>query len=728
MNKAQAIVVTALAAAPLLADAATGGNDPEARAHATAKQLSAAERISLVHGIMPLPLGPPVQIPSDAVVGAGYVPGIPRLGIPALKETDASLGVAWVMGLRKDGATALPSGLALAATWSPETAREGGATIAREALAKGFNVLLAGGANLAREPRNGRNFEYLGEDPWLAGTLDGASVQGIQSQHVMSTIKHFALNDQETARHFANVVIDEPAARESDLLAFEIAIEWGQPGAIMCAYNRINGPYACDNEHLLNEVLKRDWGYKGFVMSDWGAVPGLGAALHGLDQQSGEQLDAKAWFGEPLAQAAASDPRYAARLADMNQRILHSIYSVGLDANPPRVQAIDLAAHAWVAEAEARQAIVLLRNEHNALPLQPGLKHIAVIGGYADSGVLSGGGSSQVHGEGGPAVSVPLGGDGPFAGFIAQQWHRGAPVAALARRAPGAEVSYRDGRYVSEAVAAARKADVAIVFATQWMTEGLDAADLSLPQGQDALIAAVAAANPRTIVVLETGGPVLMPWLPQTAAVLEAWYPGTRGAEAIAAVLFGESNPSGHLPVTFPRSLEQLPNPVLPGSDTIEPDFLGNGKPGQSLTIDYRREGADVGYRWYARHGLQPLFAFGFGLSYTTFDMTGLALTAGKSPRARFTVRNSGARDGDAVAQLYLVSAGGERLLRLVGYQRVPLAAGQGAEVSLAIDHRLLGHWRDGKWRVAAGSYSFALGRSATDLDTPISITLSASD
>lgn len=727
MNRSWAFLIAPLACCAAVASPPAAPGDPDSRARATEKQLTPQERLTLVHGIMPLP-GQPVQVPPDAIVGAGYVASVPRLGIPALKETDASLGVAWIMGLRKDGATALPSGLALAATWNPTLAQEGGAMIAREALAKGFNVLLAGGANLAREPRNGRNFEYLGEDPWLAGTIDGASVQGIQSQHVLSTIKHFALNDQETGRHFANVVIDETAARESDLLAFEIAIERGQPGSIMCSYNRVNGPYACDNSHLLNDVLKDEWKYKGFVMSDWGAVPGLDAALHGLDQQSGAQLDAKTWFDAPLGEAVAKDSTYAARLGEMSRRILRSIFEIGLDAYPPKAQPIDFATNAKVAEEEARQAIVLLRNEHGTLPLDASPKRIAVIGGYADSGVMSGGGSSQVQGEGGPAVAVPLGGDGPFADFIAQQWHRGSPLAAFARRAPKAEVTFRDGRYVSEAVAAARKADLAIVFATQWMTEGFDAADLSLPQGQDELIAAVTAANPRTIVVLETGGPVLMPWLARTAAVLEAWYPGTRGAEAIASVIFGEVNPSGRLPVTFPASLDQLPNPVLPGSDSIEPDFLGNGKPGQTLTIDYSREGADVGYRWYARKQLRPLFPFGFGLSYTTFEARDLALKPGKPLTASFSVRNTGARDGDDVAQLYLVSAAGERLLRLVGYQRVSLVAGMTKQVSLEIDRRMLAHWKDGRWRVAAGRYEFALGRSATNLGPTVAITLPASD
>ena len=264
----------------------------DARAAATVRQMTADEKVVLTHGIMPLPLGGPTPpIPADAIAGAGYIAGIERLGVPALKETDASLGVSYVMGIRKDGATALPSGVAQAASWNPELMYRGGAMIGSEARAKGFNVLLAGGVNLMRDPRNGRTFEYLAEDPLLSGMLVGAAIRGIQSNNIISTIKHFALNGQETGRKYVDVKISEGAARESDLLAFQIGIEQGQPGSVMCAYNRVHGEQACANDWLLNKVLKQSWGYKGFVMSDWGAVPNLEAALKGLDQQSGEQLD-----------------------------------------------------------------------------------------------------------------------------------------------------------------------------------------------------------------------------------------------------------------------------------------------------------------------------------------------------------------------------------------------------------------------------------------------------
>ncbi|XVN45187.1 glycoside hydrolase family 3 C-terminal domain-containing protein [Novosphingobium rhizosphaerae] len=707
----------------------------DARAAQTVKALQADERTTLTHGIMAIQLFPnSPPIPADAVPGAGYIAGLPRLGIPALKETDASLGVAWVSGARKRGATALPSGIAQAASWDPAVLHDGGAMIGAEARASGFNVLLAGGVNLTRDPRNGRTFEYLSEDPLLSGVLVGAAIRGIQSNHIISTIKHFALNGQETGRQFVDIQIDNAAARESDLLAFQIGIEQGQPGSIMCAYNRVNGPRACASDWLLNSVLKRDWRYKGFVMSDWGAVPGIEAATAGLDQQSGEQLDKAVYFGSKLAEKAAGNKAWAARLEDMNRRVLTAIYATGVDQHPVTAGGTwDEAAHAAVAERAAIAGIVLLRNQNNALPLLRDARNVAVIGGYADGGVVSGGGSSQVQGDGGPVVARPVLASGPFAGIMQQQFHRSSPLDAIKARVPQAAVHFRDGRYIADAVEAARRADVAIVFATEWRTEGLDQPDLSLPDGQDALIAAVAAANPRTIVVLETGGPVAMPWLDKTAAVVEAWYPGARGGEAIAKVLFGEANPGGRLPVTFPASVDQLPRPKVDGSDTLDPDFMGTPPtPDATLKADYNIEGSDVGYRWFARKGAKPLFPFGYGLSYTTFASEGLSVD-GKT--ARFTLRNTGKVAGDDVGQVYLVDRAGSPKRRLVGFARVHLEPGEAKTVSVPIDPRLLADWRDdtkggakssGGWTMPAGSYGFALGSDAQTLGQVVTVRLPA--
>ncbi|WP_366857050.1 glycoside hydrolase family 3 C-terminal domain-containing protein [Novosphingobium sp.] len=697
----------------------------EARAAATVAKMSPEEKAAITHGIMALPFGPGVTLPAGAIIGAGYVPGVPRLDIPALTETDASLGVAYVGGLRHDGATGLPSGLAQAATWNPDVLRAGGAMIGSEARAKGFNVLLAGGANLMRDPRNGRTFEYLSEDPLLTGTLVGAAINGIQSNHIISTIKHFALNGQETARKEVDSRISEAAARESDLLAFQIGIEKGQPGSVMCAYNLVNGDHACDSDWLLNTVLKKDWGWKGFVMSDWGAVPGLQTALHGLDQQSGAQLDRKVYFDKPLLEAAAKDKTYAARLDDMARRVLTAIYASGIDVNPVKPGGtIDFKANSEVALETARQGIVLLRNRGNALPLAKTAKSIVVIGGGANTGVLSGGGSSQVQSEGGPSGMVSLGGDSPFAALMAENYQRSVPLKEIKSMAPGAKVAFRDGFTVSEAAEQARRADVAIVFATKWSTEGIDQADLSLPRGQDALIEAVAAANPNTIVVLETGNPVAMPWLDKTAAVIEAWYPGTRGADAITGVLFGETNPSGRLPVTFPASENQLPRKKIDGFAEYEANFIGEVPEARGkLKADYDIEGSDVGYRWFARKGATALFPFGFGLSYTSYASSGLRVNGLK---ASFTVANTGQRLGAEVAQLYLVSRAGKPIRRLVGFQRVPLAAGAKQAVNLAIDPRLLADWSDKGWTMPAGTYGFALGTDAEHVGPAVTVRFAA--
>lgn len=695
--------------------------DAEKRADNVVGKMRPDEKTILTIGILPAPLGTdPIPIPADAIPAAGYVPGIPRLNVPALRETDASLGVAWAAGLRKDGATALPSGLAMASSWDPELLRKGGAMIGSEARAKGFNVLLGGGANLTRDPRNGRTFEYLSEDPLLTGVLVGNAILGIQSNHIISTIKHLALNGQETARQYIDVHISDAAARESDLLAFQIGIEIGRPGSIMCAYNRVLGHQACSSDYLLNKVLKQGWGYRGFVMSDWGAVPALDAALNGLDQQSGSQLDPAAFFGRPLAEAAAKDPSYAERVDDMNRRVLTAIFANQVDRYPAEPGGkIDFALHGDVAEEVAKRGIVLLRNKGDILPLTRTAQRILVVGGNANIGVLSGAGSSQVHAEGGPVGAVSMvRNDAPFANFLAQQYQGSPPLDAIRKAAPQATVTYRDGAYVSEAVEQARRADIVIVFATSWSSEGFDRPDLSLPNGQDALIDAVSKANPKTIVVLQTGNPVDMPWLEQTAAVVEAWYPGVRGAEAIASVLFGDTNPSGRLPITFPKSVSQLPRPVIDGFKTVEPDFVGKPPSNDAkLTTDYDIEGSDVGYRWFARKGEMPLFPFGHGLSYTRFSSSGLRVSGLK---ASFKLKNDGKRQGATVGQLYLISRDGQAKRRLVGFQRVELSPGESKIVSITIDPRILADWNGNGWTLPGGGYSFALGENALDLGKPV--------
>jgi beta-glucosidase len=696
------------------AAAQTDARSPDERAAALEARMTDAERLRLLHSTFARPDRTGKPLPEGAIVSASHTPGIPRLGIPALRETDASLGVAWVNGQRHDGATALPSSLSLASTWDRDVARRGSALIAKEARAKGFNVLLAGGVNLAREPRNGRNFEYLGEDPLLAGTLAGETVRAIQAAHMISTVKHFALNAQETGRHVANAVLSDAAAHDSDLLAFKIAIEVGQPGAVMCAYNRYNGPHACQSQYLLSDTLKKEWRYPGFVMSDWGAARDVHDLLAGLDRQSGEELDDRFYFAEDLLAAAQTDRAMNARMRDAVRRVLRAMFAANLFDDPPTIEPLDVAAGSGVAREAAAAGIVLLKND-GVLPLARSAQRVAVIGGYAHVGVMSGGGSSQVEPPAGPAMAFQ-----PTDTRRSMDIHPAPPLAAIRARLPkDARVRFNDGYSPTGAAALAADADIAIVFATQWMSEGLDASDLSLPQGQDAVIAAVATANPRTIVVLETGGPVLMPWLADVAAVLETWYPGSSGGEAIADVLFGDANPAGRLPITFPASLEQLPRPKL--DDTPDPsrDVGSQSHALQGFDVDYDIEGADVGYRWFARTRAKPLFPFGHGLSYTRFSYSDLEVTGGDALRISFSVTNEGDRAGKDVPQVYAVDRAGTTGLRLIGWGNVALVPGETRRVEVVADPRVLGDWSTQRraWQVREGVYIVNVGHASDRAD-----------
>lgn len=687
----------------------------DARVKAVLAQMTEDEKLTLVFGYFGTDFAPKngYKAPAEARQGsAGYVPGIPRLGIPPQWQTDAGVGVATQGGAaRKRGRTALPSGLATAASWDVDLAHAGGAMIGAEARASGFNVMLAGGVNLMREPRNGRNFEYGGEDPLLAGTMVGAQIAGIQSNHIISTVKHYAVNDQETDRDTGNSIIDQGAARTSDLLAFQIAIEKGDPGSVMCAYNRVNGTHACEHPWLLTDVLRRDWGYKGYVMSDWGATHSTAPAANaGLDQDSGFPFDKQPYFGAALKAAVAKGEVSAARLDAMAGAILHAMFANGLFEKPIDDAPMDLAPamladHAEVTRRDAEGGAVLLKNRDAILPLSTMTKKIVVIGGRADKGVLAGSGSSLVYPVGGNAVPglKPTTWPGPV------MYYPDAPLAAIRAQAPGAEIVFADGGNAGSAAKLARDADVAIIFATQWAGEAFDVS-LTLEDGQDKLIAAVAKANPRTVVVLETGGPVLTPWRDQVSAILAAWYPGTQGGNAIANLLFGKENPSGHLPVSFPASLDQLAKPAAPSK--------GDTTYG---------EGATVGYKWYDAKGLTPAFAFGHGLSYTEFAYSGLSARAdGGTVSASFTVRNTGKVKGKAVPQLYVAGAGWEAPKRLGAFDKIALAPGEAKQVSLKIDPRLLATW-DGAgngWKIAGGTVQVMLGTSARDIVATVPVTV----
>jgi beta-glucosidase len=692
---------------------------PEKRAELLVAQMTLDEKISLVHGIgWDFQLTAPDAPATKSLGGAGFIPGIVRLGVPDIQMADAAVGVARGATFGRY-ATALPSGVAEASTWDLSLARDYGALIGRELRDMGFTMSLGGGVNLNREPRNGRNFEYRGEDPILAGKIVGADMKAVQSQGVVGDLKHYAMNDQENGRSFVDIRIDKRAMRETDLLAFEIALKESGAGAVMCSYNLVNGDYACENNYLLNDVLKKDWKFPGFVISDWGATHStVKAALAGLDME----MPGNQHFGDPLKKAVESGQVPMARLDDMVRRIMRSEFAVGLFDNPPERQAPDVFAGFALAERVAEQGSVLLKNADGQLPLSASnIRSIAVIGSHADVGVLSGGGSAQVDPAGGNAVP------GPRMIFGEVVWHRSSPLAAIRAKAPGAKVEYNSGDNPAAAASLAKGADVAIVLVNQPTSEGADAKSLSLPGDQDALVSAVAAANPHTIVVLETGGAVTMPWIDHVSAVLAAWYPGIRGGQAIANILFGDANPSGKLPMTFPMSEAQLPRPKLAyqpparnASDMV-PIF-----PGASFKINTRQfdvdynEGLKVGYKWYEAEGKQPLFPFGFGLSYTTYAYSDLSVAPGQTPTVSFSVKNTGTRAGAEIAQVYvtLPTAAGEPFKRLVTWEKIPLEPGESKTVKLPLDPHYLSIFNAEKdaWELVPGDYVVHVGASSSDL------------
>lgn len=733
MLRRAALLVTLALAGPLVvltpqppggAEGAASSPSPDERAEALLARMTLDEKLQLLHGALtdynPGPLGT-----------AGYIPGIARLGIPALHFADGSVGV----GNQVGQATVLPSSIASAATWDVALAYDYGWVIGHQLRAYGINVNLGGNVNLAgREPRCGRTFEMKGEDPLLAGRITAAHVRAIQDQGVIGGVKHFALNDQETGRFTADVRISERGARESDLLAFEIALRESDAQSVMCSYNLVGGIYACENSWLLNEVLKGEWGFRGFVMSDWYAThSSVKAALAGLDQ---EQPGGYVFGGQrdrSLKDAVQDGSLPEARLNDMARRVLRAMFAVGLFEQAGVRPPLDLARSEAIAQRVAEEGSVLLVN-HGLLPLDAGsLRSIAVIGGHADAGVLTGGGSAQVTPTGGPALWFPAPCP-PCWGAIV--WAPSSPLRAIRAMAPRADVQFHSGDDIRAAAALARRSDVAIVFAAEWQSEGMDLLSLALSGRQDDLIHAVIDANPRTVVVLESGGAQLMPWssgagpslaarerrkgpnvpwVHGAAAVLAAWYPGQRGAEAIANILFGAVNPSGKLPLTIPLSENDLPRPVIdapPKPDAQEP-----------FPVHYH-EGFLTGYKWFDSRGIEPLFPFGFGLSYTTFEFSGLQLQWLDSAPGRrrlavsFQVANTGSREGAEVAQVYLglPPETGEPPKRLAGWEKIRLQPGERRRVTIEISERDASHpfsiWSEARrqWVTPPGEYTVFAG------------------
>lgn len=740
----------------------------DARAKKILDSMSLAQKIQMVHGVGYVSLDGTLigygynLRPAGVLPGAGAIMGLPELGIPTLNLVDAASGV----NVIDTNATSLPSTMALAASWDIALAERFGKRIGIEARKLGYGEALGGGINLARDPRGGRVFEGMGEDPVLAGEMVAGRTIGVQGQQVISTLKHFAFNNYETNRYISNSVIDEQSMRETELLGFEIGVQKGKPGNVMCSFNQVNGTYACEHPQMLG-WLKNEWGYRGIVQSDWGANNSTVASANaGLDEEQPSQTSddqkipslMKFIVGTPyyinsLASAVAGGKVPMSRLDDMVLRKLRTMIQIGVMDNPPVPSgAIDEVNGNLDALKVARESMVLLKNATaggDAAPVLPlaraSIKRIAVIGGHADKGVISGGGSGGNFPVNGTAdLSCPQAPDALFGSCAS--WYHSVPLDELRKRFPAASVTFFDGKDAAAAAGGAAQADVAIVFATAWQTEGVDNRTLALPNAaidpdnyeydQDALIAAVAARAKRSVVVLQTGGPVLMPWLSKVDGVLEAWYPGIQGAQAIADILVGDVNPSGKLPVTFPASEADLLQPVLPRNvaaligqsvapRSLVPTFeaqMGAAVLANMRAVNYA-EKLWIGYKWYDAKAIQPLFPFGHGLSYTSFDYGTPALTvdAAQNVTVRFKLRNTGARAGSEIAQLYVALPAGvpgnpQPPKRLVGWKKVALAAGQSAEVEIVVPAKYLSTWDAAgkrRWVLNAGVYGFSVSPSS---------------
>jgi beta-glucosidase len=656
----------------------------DARASALVRAMTLPEEVSLMTGMKPPTASKP----------AGFIPGIPRLKIAPLVFSDGPIGLGdSVSATGRRPATALPSEQALGATFDTALATSYGQLLGREARARGVDVLYGPGLNLDRTPVGGRAAEYFSEDPYLTSALGVGYVNGVQSQGVAAQAKHFILNDQENGRHNTSSNASARTLREVYLAPFQAAVQSAHLMSIMCGNNLVNGVYACQSPLLA--TIRHDWGFKGVVGSDYAATHSAVQSVNaGLDQ-SFTWRDWGAYYRDlpALVKAGKVSKATIDARATAVARLELQLGKLG----PRPTPAVNLAADAGFARNTAAESTVLLKNSNGLLPLDTSaLQRIAVIGPYATTLFPGASGSSRVI----PAASV-------------------TPAAGIAARAPGVQVVTNDGSDPAAAAALAANADVAVVIATDSSGENADRPGLNLPGNQDALISQISAAQPRTVVALHTAGAVAMPWLDAAGAVLEQWYPGEEDGAALAAVLFGDSNPSGHLPVTFPTSAAQSP--------VMQPGQYPAGSSGYDYT-----EGLNVGYRGFDAANLTPLFPFGFGLSYTAFDYSGLSVLAPDASgvvRARFTVTNTGARAGVAVPQLYLAfpAAAGEPPWQLKSFTRVSLAAGASSTVTLSLPRSAFQVWAATGWKVVSGQFTVAVGPDSRSLGMNAPVTIAGS-
>ena len=653
---------------------------PGQRAALLVRRMTLDEKISQIHMM-------------DVKGHPREVAGVPRLGIPPFKVTNGPLGAGPGDTVPALPATALPAALALAASWDPAMAWKFGVIAGREVVDHGDDLIEGPGLNITRVPQNGRNFEYFGEDPFLSGQMGVAEVKAIQQQGVIAEIKHYAANSQETNRKTVNEIIDERTLREIYLPAFETVVKEADPGAVMAAYPSVNGQYCSENIFLLKDVLRRDWGFMGFVQSDYtGTRNAVRCAQAGLDLA----MQPIHYSGE--VKTAITNGQISKAMVDaMVERRFTQMFKFGMFDNVRTNRPIPAAQDGAVARSIAEQCAVLLKNNGDTLPLDANTIHtIAVIGPYANVASTGGGGSSAVK----PLYTVT-----PLAGI-------------KSRVGTNVVVTFNDGTNLSAAAEIAKSADIALVIVGNKDSEGRDRPNLSLTNKQDALISAVAEANPKTIVVLKTGGPVLMPWLDQVPAILEAWYPGEEDGNVVAALLFGDVNPSGKLPMTFPRTEAQVP--------ASSPEQY----PGVRTNVIYS-ERMLVGYRWYDARNVEPLFPFGFGLSYTTFAVTNLDVTpfsADGNVTVSLDVSNTGSRAGAEVVQVYVAAPldAGEPPKQLKGFAKVELKPGEMRRVTITLDARAFSIWdtKIGQWMLAPGLHQILVGTSSRDLPLHSAVTI----
>jgi beta-glucosidase len=640
-------------------------------------------------------------------------PAIPRLGIPRRWLDDGPHGVreeigpdTWnSAGRTDDFSTAMPAGICLAATWNPDLGFREGEAIGQEARARGKDIMLGPGVNILRTPLCGRNFEYLGEDPFLTSQMCVGYICGEQSQDISSCVKHFALNNQEFERGTINVEVDERALREIYLPAFQAAVQQGGVWSVMGAYNQLRGQHCCENDYLLNKILKEEWGFKGLVMSDWdGAHDTRECVLNGLDLEMGTEKKYDDYYlAQPYLDLVKSGELPVAGLDEKVRRNLRVMFATHVFDAGRKTGSLNTAAHQTVARQVAEEGVVLLKNEGDTLPLDAAkLKTIAVIGENA----------TRLHAHGGDSSGIKAFYEGnPLDGIVSRVGKNANVIYSEGyRKDGGAELAER-------AIAAAKSADVVIYIGglnhdKGFDCEGVDRKDMKLPYGQDELIQKIVAANPKTIVVLEGTMVEMDAWLDKVPALLQAWYPGMEGGNALARVLFGDVNPSGKLPATFPKKLSDSPAHAL-----------GN-YPGTNGTVTYA-EGLLVGYRWFDTKHIEPQFPFGFGLSFTTFKYSGLKLIPGAGTNeivtAQFEIENTGKVAGAEVAQLYVheKNPGLPRPEKeLKGFKKVFLQPGEIQTVSIPLKKSAFEYYDDGKksWVADDDSFEILIGSSSRDL------------